>query len=211
LKINAIIPVKSLTKGKARLAGVLDDADRTKLNSSLLDRALDLAAAFPGLNNTIVVSADKKVLKIAKSRGAQDLQETGEGLNPALTQAMTAAQENKAQAVLVLPTDIPIANAEDLLALAALRDGMTIAADRRGIGTNALYVPTSKGFTFRFGDNSFAAHLKEAQISGLNTYILQRPNLGFDIDTPEDYYRWRDMFPDHARLAPPRRRSSRAE
>ena len=46
MKINAIIPVKSLANGKTRLAGFLDDADRMALNASLLDHTLD---HFPDL------------------------------------------------------------------------------------------------------------------------------------------------------------------
>ena len=193
MKINAIIPVKSLANGKTRLAGFLDDADRMALNASLLDHALDLASAFPGLSNTIVISADDRVLDIARSRGAVALRETGGGLNPALTEAMTTGRNNGARAVLVLPTDLPIATAEDLLALATSGHDVAIASDRRGRGTNALCVPTSNGFTFRFGDGSFAAHMEEAHLSGLSVHILHRPNLSFDIDTPDDYRFWRDM------------------
>ena len=193
MKINAIIPVKSLARGKTRLAGFLDDADRTELNAAFLDRALALAAVFPGLNNTIVVSADDLVLDIARSRGAVALSETGEGLNPALTQAMAVARGNRARAVLVMPTDLPLATAEDLLALATTDHGMAIAADRRGVGTNALCVPTSEDFAFRFGNGSFVAHIDEARISGLNAHIAHCPNLAFDIDTPDDYRQWRAM------------------
>lgn len=193
MKINVIIPVKSLTNGKTRLAGILDDDDRAELNASLLDHALDLAAAFPGLSNTIVISADNRVLDIAKSRGAVALRETGGGLNSALTEAMTTARNNGARAVLVLPTDLPIATAEDLLALATTGHDVAIAADRRGIGTNALCVPTSNGFTFRFGGDSFKAHMEEAHLSGLSAHIMHRPNLSFDIDTPDDYRFWRAM------------------
>jgi 2-phospho-L-lactate guanylyltransferase len=193
LKINAIIPVKSLTRGKTRLAELLDDGERTALNAALLDHALELAAIFPGLSNTIVISSDSRVLEIAKSHGALALRETGGGLNPALTQAMSAARNNGARTVIVLPTDLPLATAEDILALASTDHAMAIAADRRGVGTNALCVPTAEDFTFHFGEDSFAAHLAEAKISGLSAHIMHRPNLGFDIDTPEDYKRWRNI------------------
>jgi 2-phospho-L-lactate/phosphoenolpyruvate guanylyltransferase len=193
MKINAVIPVKSLTHGKTRLAGFLDDGTRTDLNAELLDHALDLASAFPGISNTIVVSADNRVLDIAKARGAVALAETGDGLNPALTQAMSVARNNKARAVMILPIDLPIATAEDLIALATTGHDMAIAADRRGVGTNALCVPTAEDFTFHFGESSFAAHMEEARISGLSAHIMHRPNLGFDIDTPDDYRRWREL------------------
>ncbi len=193
MNINAVIPVKSLTHGKTRLAGFLDDDARTDLNVQLLDHALDLAAVFPGISNTIVVSADDRVLSVARARGAVALPENGGGLNPALTQAMSVARNNKARSILVLPTDLPIATAEDLLALATTGHDMAIAADRRGVGTNALCVPTTEDFTFHFGEGSFVAHMEEAQISGLSAHILHRPNLGFDIDTPEDYRRWKAM------------------
>lgn len=191
LKLAAIIPVKAFGAGKSRLAGILDDRERAALNAGFLDRTLDLAAIFPGLRNTFVVSADDDALDVATSRGAVALRETGPGLNAAIGQAVATARRGGATAALVLPTDLPLATAEDLLNLTAPPLGLTIAPDRRGQGTNALCLAPVEGFTFRFGENSFAAHVEEARRAGLETQIHHAPRLGFDIDTPDDYRAWR--------------------
>lgn len=191
MKLAAIIPVKAFAEGKSRLAEILDDRERAALNTGFLDRTLDLVAAFPGISSTFVVSADDHALEAAEARGAVALRETGSGLNAAIAQAVATARLGGAKAVLVIPTDLPLATVEDLLDLTASPRGLAIAPDRRGVGTNALCLVPTEGFAFRFGEDSFTAHVDEAHRAGLATQIHHGTRLGFDIDTPDDYRSWR--------------------
>jgi len=190
--VKAIIPVKALSEGKTRLAQILGAPAREALNIEFLDRALAITAIFPGAADTIVISADARVREIATARGATALAETGEGLNAALDEAAARARADGAEAILVTPVDLPRATAEDLLALASTGSGFAIAPDRKGRGTNGLYLAFNGGFVFRFGEDSLSAHLKEARAHGAEAFILDAPNLAFDIDTPDDYRDWRD-------------------
>ncbi len=191
MKLRAIIPVKSLREGKGRLSTVLGAAERNALNIELLDHMLSVTAAFPGASRTIVVSPDQDVLDRAEAAGAQSLLDTAGDLNAALDRAACHAADDGADGILIVPVDLPQSRPGDLLALASCGHGVAIAPDRRGIGTNALYVAPPDALPFRFGDNSFLAHLAVARDAGLSAEILTLPNLAFDIDTPDDYREWR--------------------
>ena len=191
MKIRAIIPVKSFGEGKGRLSTVLGVAERNALNVELLDHTLSVTAAFPGASRTIVVSPDRDVLDRAEAAGAQSLLDVAGDLNAALNCAAGHAADHGADGILIVPVDLPWSKPGDLLALASCRRAVAIAPDRHGIGTNALYVAPPDALPFRFGGDSFLAHLAEAQEAGLNAKILTLPNLAFDIDTPDDYREWR--------------------
>ena len=198
MKLRAIIPVKSFREGKGRLSAVLGEAERNALNVELLDHMLSVTAAFPGAAQTIVVSPDRDVLDRAAAAGAQGLLDVAGDLNAALALAASHAADHGADGILIVPVDLPRSRPRDLLALASCGHGVAIAPDRRGIGTNALFVAPPTAFGFHFGDNSFLAHLAEAREAGLNAEIVNLPNLAFDIDTPDDYREWRR--PDAATL-----------
>ena len=191
MKLRAIIPVKSFREGKGRLSAVLGGAERNALNVELLDHTLFVTAAFPGAARTIVVSPDRHVLDRAEAAGAEALLDVAGDLNAALDRAACHAAGHGADGILIVPVDLPRSRPGDLLALASCRHGVAIAPDRRGIGTNALYVAPLDALPFRFGGNSFLAHLAAARDAGLNAEILTLPNLAFDIDTPDDYREWR--------------------
>ena len=193
MKLRTILPVKSLREGKGRLSEILGEAERNALNVSLLDHMLAVTAAFPGAAQTIVVSPDREVLDRAEAAGAQALLDDAGGLNGALVLAARHAADQGADGILIVPVDLPRAQPGDLLALASSRNGVAIVPDRRGVGTNALFVAPPTALAFRFGDNSFPAHLAAAREAGLSTEIDTLPNLAFDIDTPDDYREWRKL------------------
>lgn len=191
MNLRAIIPVKSLDAGKGRLSAVLDPAERRDLNRELLDHMLAVTSKFPGARNTIVTSPDRDVLDRAEAAGAEALLDTTGDLNAALADAARHAAEGDADGILIVPVDLPHAAPEDLVEMVSCRHGVAIAPDRRGIGTNALFVAPPRGFTFRFGENSLEDHVTEARNAGLPVDIARLANLAFDIDTPEDFREWR--------------------
>ena len=83
--------------------------------------------------------------------------------------------------------------AEDVKALVASLGpgpGCVIAPDQQERGTNALALAPPAPDFFRFGLDSFQAHLEAAKARGLNMRILRRPGLAQDLDTPEEYRRY---------------------
>lgn len=190
-ELRLIIPVKLLAEGKSRLAGVLDSGGRLALNRQFIDHALTLAAEFPGLDRTAVVSRDPEVLAASVEQGALAIAETGDGgLNDALDQALAAVDPDAEYDILILPTDLPRMTESDLRA--ACVSPLAIAPDARGTGTNALFMAAGIRIPFCFGPGSLDQHRNEARRIGIEPVLVRCPNLADDIDTPEDYRAWND-------------------
>ena len=93
----------------------------------------------------------------------------------------------------MLPSDLPSVTADDVKALvASLRSApcCVIAPDEQEEGTNALALTPPAPDFFRFGPDSFQAHLEQARTRGMTVRILRRPGLAHDLDTPDEYRRY---------------------
>ena len=187
----AIIPVKPFSSGKSRLAGVLDAGRRQTLNRRMFEHVLGLAMAAIEPIRVIVATPDTTIATDAQRRGGYGVIETEEsGLNAALRQGCRYAMDRGAQAIMVLPSDLPFLTAEDIAALASAlpaAPGMAIAPDASETATNALALSPPQSEFFRFGPSSFEAHMEAAREHGYAVKIVRRPGLAFDLDTPENY------------------------
>ncbi|MGC8856378.1 MAG: 2-phospho-L-lactate guanylyltransferase [Anaerolineae bacterium] len=186
----AIVPVKPLRRGKSRLAGTLSEDERTFLNQYLLERTLKTLVELKEIEEVLVVSRDPQALAIARHFGARTVREDGAPqLNIALMRATVVAQVYSTQAVLVLPVDLPLLNADDLLTLiqhASNPPVVVIAPDRHHKGTNALLISPSGLIQYDFGENSFQRHCERARKAGARLEIVELPSLSLDLDLPED-------------------------
>ena len=187
----AIVPVKPLRRGKSRLAGILDEDERTELNRALLQHSLETLSGVPGVNEVLVVSRDPNALAIARELGARTVQEDGAPhLNTALKRATVVAQVYATQGVLILPADLPLVTREDIQALldrAVKPPVVVIAPDRHGKGTNALVIAPAGLIEYDFGENSFQRHCEQAKQAGARLEVVELPSLGLDLDEPEDF------------------------
>ena len=186
-----IVPVKSLTSGKSRLAQTLSAAERRSLNERLLRHVLGVATRFPGRDHTLVVSACEHALDLAREHGVLTLKEEGPPeLNAALRQATHYACKRGASELVVVHADLPLLSVEDvqrLVEAGRAAKGLAIAANRTLTGTNALYFPASVQFAFRFGPDSCRLHMEEAQNQRLASTVISLAGLAFDIDTAQDF------------------------
>jgi 2-phospho-L-lactate guanylyltransferase len=185
-----LVPVKPFASAKMRLADVLSDEARAALSREFLRHTLGVLAQAPGVGRTMVVTRDPAALALAAEWGAAGLAEHGtRGLNAALTQAGQAAREGGAEAVLVLPTDLPLLSAADVATLASQAQGermMVVAPDRREQGTNALLVRPPDAVPFAFGEGSFARHQALAEQAGMTIRVCRLPRVALDVDLPDD-------------------------
>ena len=189
----AIIPVKPLGAGKSRLAAVLGVEQRAALNKHLFGRVLHATLGVFKPERIAVVTADTLLLPMMRGQGLHALQDPGGGLNAALGLACRYAADRGARAVAVLPSDLPKVTTDDVKALVASLgpgSGSVIAPDQQEQGTNALALAPPAPDFFRFGPDSFQAHLEAAKARGLKMRILRRPGLAQDLDTPEEYRRY---------------------
>lgn len=228
MDVWTIIPVKSLLESKGRLAHLLSPRSRAQLLRSLLDHVLATVQETSRITRILVVSHDPEVWQIAEAYDALVVEEKlPHGLNSALSYAYELAAEGGADAVLILPADLPFVTTADidLVIDAGLDDGnangtavatamefapsqappvdaarpmMAICSDRRGDGTNALLLQPALEFDFRYGPNSLQRHTHEALERDCLVRLVNAPGLQFDLDTEEDW----QMFQEDDRSEP---------
>jgi 2-phospho-L-lactate guanylyltransferase len=200
--IHAIVPMKPLARAKSRLAHRLNPAQRRALATSLLQHTLDIvcAAAQPAPNTAQgdtpvqavwVVSSDQEVLDLAARYGAQPLYDPATTMNAALDVARAAILQTNADALLVIPADLPLLTRDDITHLTRLlavtpRPACVLAPNRDHSGTNALGLSLPTPMPFLFGNDSFARHQGTAHVLALNVQIYTSSTLALDIDQPED-------------------------
>ena len=183
-----IVPVKPFGEGKSRLASVVSPELRAELSQSWLTHVLTIAKEWGRFAGMAVISHDATVLTVASTLGALPIVEEGNDLNAALTQANATVLSAGAEAVLALPSDLPLLSATDLEGLYALAQseaGVVIAPSHDG-GTNALLLRPPHAITYAFGEDSFARHLALASTVGLSRHIYRSATLVLDVDNPED-------------------------
>lgn len=182
-----VTPVKPYEASKSRLAAILDSEERAALTRALLQRTLLLAQASGHFAARLVVSRDAAVLATAAAAGALTLRERGADLNLALRQGCAQARRQGADAVLILPADLPLLTGDDLdqLCAAAAGDSIVLAPSQDG-GTNALLLPLPPPIPFSFGPDSFRRHQAAATARQRAVTVCATPTLAFDLDWPED-------------------------
>jgi 2-phospho-L-lactate/phosphoenolpyruvate guanylyltransferase len=189
-RVVVIVPVGTLEGAKSRLGGTLDAEERRDLVTRMVRRTVEAAMSTPDVAETIVVTPDDEVRGLALAAGARPLRQASQGLNRGLREAREEAVAGGADAVLVLPIDLPMVSADTIAAiLAPLRDRdrplVVIVPDRHRRGTNALLLAPPEAIEFGFGGDSRAAHAACALEAGARLVELDGP-LTLDLDTPDD-------------------------
>lgn len=190
MTIWAIVPVKPLRRGKSRLAGLLSEEQRNKLNRYLLEHTLTILNEISEIEHTLVVSRDPAALALTRSMGGRTVLEDGAPqFNTALKRATIVAQAQGARAILILPADLPLVEASDLKSL-ILRGNIppvvVIAPDRRLDGTNCLFVNPAGLIEYGYGPGSFQRHSTRTTDKGAKLDIVHLERLSLDLDLPED-------------------------
>jgi 2-phospho-L-lactate/phosphoenolpyruvate guanylyltransferase len=190
MSVWVLIPVKPLTRAKSRLSPVLSADERTHLAELMLRRTLHVVTRLPQVAGVLVISRDGRVLSLARGLGAHTIQESGTPeLNPALMRATQVLTSWRADAVLILPADIPLVNADDLTNIIRLGSNHTvtvIATDANRDGTNVLFVRPPGLFPYAYGQASFERHQQLARLAGATVHVYDSEVLALDLDTPAD-------------------------
>jgi len=188
MKLWLIVPVKPFAEGKSRLAAVLSWQQRRMLNQYLFHNLLEQARAAQRVTAVIVVGRDTQIMADVGWDQVHFEQEEKHSLNGALEQARQRALANQADAILILPTDLPLVTSGDIRQLyewGKTQPTMVIAPSHDG-GTNALLLHPPQTIPFAFGPQSFARHCTLAEEAELSYQILASPSLSFDLDWPKD-------------------------
>lgn len=189
--ICTLIPAKSFSDAKQRLSAVASPQERAAIARNLLTRTVKTVRTALGDAPIMVVTDDPAVAQVAREAGADNgFVSEQEGLNGQLSHASLYAP-NSAD-LLVLHADLPLLGEDDLHALLKSTAPVTIAPDRRGVGTNALLLRNGVRYFF-FGEDSAARHRQGARLAGVPCNEVQRKGLSFDLDEEAD---WHDLPAD---------------
>lgn len=178
MPVTVVIPIKSFTSGKGRLAGVIDEATRSRLSRALAGHVTATVAATG--RTPLVVTGDADVARWAGTSRYTVIDDPGDGLSTAARVGVSLAID-RSEPWLVLHSDLPWLTADDVDAVARpIEEGGSALAPSSDGGTSAI--GASGPITFRFGSSSFHRHL--AALSDAS--IVARPGLLLDVDDPAD-------------------------
>jgi 2-phospho-L-lactate guanylyltransferase len=153
-----VVPVKPPGVGKTRLVGI-PAKQRVALASAFAIDTVTACLAASNVTEVLITTDDARFAATLTALGADTCPDGGNGLNPALVQAVAeAARRWPGLRPVALCADLPALRAEDLAAaLASVAGRAAYVADAAGTGTT-LYTASYDGFDPRFGVNSAAAH-----------------------------------------------------
>lgn len=186
--VYAVVPVKNLGASKKRLSSVLSPQERGQLTLAMLEDVLNALRAS-SISNIVVMSNDLRVHELAGKFDAVPLSQKTSGLNSAIEEATQWCMQQGADAVLVLPADIPMLSSEEVDRLVKMgnygKQTIVLSSSYDG-GTNALFQSPPNLIHVCFGARSFEKHIKEAQSKGVCIRIYHSTKVAADIDSAED-------------------------
>ena len=194
MRYQALVPVKTLTAAKSRLAAHLSAAERETLVLDMLHHVLSVLLNSKLLEQIAVVSPDERVLERTQTWGAQAWPEEKEGHNPALHAAAVRARAAGATALLTISADLPLLNVQDIRCMIArsTEHPVVLAPSREGTGTNALLVRPPLALPYLFGPDSLQDYMQAARQRQLSVSIYNSTSLAWDIDTIDDIHELRN-------------------
>lgn len=208
MSLWVIVPIKPLNRAKSRLSAVLSAERRFEFAQVMLKHVLEVATSVPQVTGTLVISRDTKALAIARDFGARTVQESGESnLNAALSRATEVVRVWGAEAILVLPADLPFLRSEDIRGIIQLGmdpSTVVIAADVLEDGTNALMVRPPGLIGYHYGPHSYTLHLEAAEKAGASIRSYSSASLMLDVDVPHDLDEYNNLVMQNEQsLLPP--------
>ena len=182
-RAGVVIPLRAFANGKARLAAVMDDLERTALARSMADCVVEAGGTLP----MVVVSSAPEVRAWAETRTLEVVEDPGAGLDAAAREGVQWFRARGFDRVIVAHADLPRARPGSLEPFADLAPGdVVIVPSHRDDGTPVLSIPVHPPFPFAYGVGSAHRHAQIARQLGLAVQLVRDDELGYDIDLPED-------------------------
>jgi 2-phospho-L-lactate/phosphoenolpyruvate guanylyltransferase len=190
LKIFAIVPIKSFKNAKSRFGSLLSTHERIRLSGMLLERTISTLIKTPSIQKILLVSADDRIKGIASNHGVAFLEEIKEaGVNSAVKLADEFCISARADASLVLPTDLPLIVPEDIdiICKSVLEeDCVILCPSYKFDGSNVLLRKPCNIIRTSYDKESYPNHVLAGIKSNVKTRVLFLDRLMIDIDTVDD-------------------------
>ena len=190
LKIVAIVPIKNTESSKSRLSFILNQNQRRMLVNFLLDLTIKELNKSSLITNILLVSSDKYFREVYKNKKIGFLTDFNEGVNKAISLADSYLENQKIDASIVIPIDLPLITSCDVDYFCRMSMEFSkcviICPSKRLDGTNIMLRKPHNVIKTYYDDNSYQNHFLEAKLYNVPIKPIYRDNLTFDIDTRED-------------------------
>lgn len=185
----AILPIKSFTDAKQRLADELAPGPRRALAEAMYSDVVTALRRSRAVQAMVIVSSDHIAQRIAGGHGADVLEDAGVGHSEAAALGINYAVQRGATRLLLVPGDCPLLSPlelDELIERPTPERSALIVPDRHGTGTNALLLTPPTSLTPAFGPDSCARHQRLASEQDTAAEVVEVPTLALDVDTAED-------------------------
>jgi 2-phospho-L-lactate/phosphoenolpyruvate guanylyltransferase len=191
MRTVAVVPVKTFSRAKQRLAAGLSEEARGTLARAMLADVLGALGRTKAVESLLVVTADPAAEALAGAAGARVIPDPAEtGQSAAAILGIAEARGRGAERVLLAPGDCPTVDPGEVDAVLAgvqrRRVEVVIVPDRHGSGTNALVLCPPEAIEPGFGEGSRERHERRARDAGRRHAVEQVASLALDVDTPGD-------------------------
>jgi 2-phospho-L-lactate/phosphoenolpyruvate guanylyltransferase len=184
-----LIPVKSLSTAKQRLADALSQSQRSQLAEAMLRDVMTAALGVLDRIDVALVTGDPRAQHLAHEFGFGVIEDTrNESETAAIEMATAWCEQRGYDTTIVVPGDIPLITSGELhrvLDAAPVEGAVFVPAyDRRG--SNCILRRPASLIPLRFGNDSFLPHCEAMRKTGGELVILETPGIGLDIDNPHE-------------------------
>lgn len=185
----AVVPVAPLERGKLRLSTIFSREERKMLMKAMLTDVLLALEEAKSVEETLVVTSDEEILKLARRLGVSSLKEgRPEELNSAVREATNWALKSGFEGMLVIHADLPLVKPHLIDNVTSVEEPCVVLCPSRDGGTNMLFRSPPGVIDPLFGPLSFARHLENARRVGVEARVFDSFFASLDVDTPSDLY-----------------------
>ena len=207
MRTLAVVPIKTLSSAKQRLAGALATGARQSLAQAMFSDVLASLRRSQRVEAIAVVTADVVANAVAHGERVTVLpDDRQDGQSAAALIGVRYAMAAGFERAVLIPGDTPLLDAVELDELLDRCEADPVAVgvvpDRHGTGTNALVLTPPGALDPSFGPGSFNRHQNHAKGAGLTYRAEAVPSLAHDVDTPEDLAALSEALEGRRSIAP---------
>lgn len=188
MKIAAIVPVKTFSLAKTRLD--LSSQQKEDLCKIMLEEILHILSISPQIEKTVIVTKEEKAIELGKKYNAIIIPDKEEkSVNNAVALADKYLLENKFDATIVFPQDIPFIKTQDIdfmLNYQVPPNFVIVVPSRRFDGTNALVRMPIDLMSTHYDEDSYKIHMNTAKKYTRNVALVFVKRIMWDVDNMDD-------------------------
>lgn len=188
MKIAAIIPVKTFSLAKTRLD--LSLQQKEELCKIMLEEILHTLSISPQIDKTVIVTKEVKAIELGKKYNAIIISDNEEkSVNNAVALADKYLLENKFDASIVFPQDIPFIKTQDIDFMLNYKippNFAIVVPSRRFDGTNALVRMPIDLMITHYDEDSYKIHMNTAKEYTRNVALVFVKRIMLDVDNMDD-------------------------